>query len=274
MTSSLIATGQDDPLDAAEGGGVYSSVADVVGAARPAFTGERPSGSEFDAAVLGLGLDALGAMSNPLAGLVFEPLVGWLIEHVEIVKEPFDKLAGDPAQIKLNAQTVHNVAQRLAEVADEQQRSVAGLGGWQGEAAEAYRTATQLRVESLRRVGADCDRLAVQIMRNGATVAAVRSTIRDLIAELVGWLLTELALALATAGPSAGASMGVFTAAAMTQIVAASAKVADLMSDLFKELYKAIDLLDELAGDVVGFGTEANKQYTKAERERQNWGTG
>jgi hypothetical protein len=58
-------------------------------------------------------LDTLNYVSNP-AGALLSCGVGWLIEHVEILSEPLDWLAGSPDAITAHARTWGNVANAVS----------------------------------------------------------------------------------------------------------------------------------------------------------------
>lgn len=60
-------------------------------------------------AVVGLG--ALGTIMDPFQA-IFAAGVGWLMEHVAILREPLDWLAGDPKEIEGHAQTWRDLQER------------------------------------------------------------------------------------------------------------------------------------------------------------------
>ncbi|MGH3515109.1 MAG: hypothetical protein ACRDRB_22995, partial [Pseudonocardiaceae bacterium] len=70
-------------------------------------------------------LDALSYVSNP-AGALLSYGVGWLIEHVEILAEPLDWLAGSPDAITAHAQTWGNVADAVSAARQDYAHAVAG----------------------------------------------------------------------------------------------------------------------------------------------------
>ena len=73
----------------------------------------NPSDWAFDG--VALGLDVLGFVANPLGTLVGAG-IGWLIEHVSVLKEPLDDLAGDPGAINVVAAAWGEVAKACAKV--------------------------------------------------------------------------------------------------------------------------------------------------------------
>jgi len=190
------------PWDSAEGAGVFSAVADVNTAlgnghgAQAAYSG------------LGVGLAALDAVVNPFDALVTAGL-GFLVEHVAILHEPLDALAGDPTRITAQARTWQNVARELHTVADGYRGAVDGIDGWDGAASDAYRAAATGFTGQLHRAGDDADRLASLLLDTGAMVGTVRALVRDLIVDFV-WKVARWALvALASGGTAIAAVIGV-----------------------------------------------------------------
>jgi hypothetical protein len=243
-----------------EGAGLVSDVADLVrvGAKAddgPGFAPSRISGPQATIALGGAGLSALAAQGNPIETLA-EAGLGWLIEHVDFLREPLDQLAGDPNEIKAHAQTWHNVGRELGLIADEQERELGGLGAWQGVAADAYRLAAGRQLDVLRRNAGSAEELAGEILSNAATVAAVRSVVRDMIVDFVT-KLTEWAIgALATAPATAGASIAAVIAGAVTSAVRTAERIATLVAKLLEHLAEAGAKLGKLAGTAQRLASE------------------
>jgi uncharacterized protein YukE len=155
---------------------------------------------------LGLALDAVGMVMNPLDSLGAAGL-GWLFEHLAFLNEPFGWLAGDPAQIRATAETWHRIAERLREVAADQGRGAADAG-WEGAAADTYRAATADFAARLTEAADHAEELAGLVLSSGAAVGTLRALLRDWTVTLI-WkdivqpLLVAGVLAVATAGGSA-----------------------------------------------------------------------
>src|SRR6266487_2288944 len=88
------------------------------------------------------GLDTLGMAMDPF-GAIASAGVGWLLQHVEFLREPIDMVTGDPAQITAIYTTWQNIAERLNESAKEYADSVNHVSAWNGHAADDYRRAAQ-----------------------------------------------------------------------------------------------------------------------------------
>ncbi|MFF5100522.1 MULTISPECIES: hypothetical protein [Actinosynnema] len=78
---------------------------------------------------VGVGLEVLSVVIDPV-GTVASYGVGWLMEHVQPLKEALDWLAGDPPVIRSFSETWGNVAAEVRAVAEELGRQDAA--GWRG----------------------------------------------------------------------------------------------------------------------------------------------
>ncbi len=284
MSGLIAAAEETDPL---EGAGLLSSMSDLGGA----VFADEPTAREIGATAVGAALDGLGALADPLDAL-FGAGLGWAFEHLRFLREPLDQLAGQPAAIKAQAGTWHNIALELDRVAGDHARDLGALTGWEGAASDAYRTDALRQIEALRGCAADAEELSGELMRNGALVASVRSIIRDTIAELILEIATYLLGAGATAIMTAGGSVAACLAWATTRATAVAMKIAGMVSRLIDVLGEAGARLAELAARVAelsrkaqrveqgltdpvsetaGYLTEFEKQGSKAEREVGEW---
>ncbi|MCO1657468.1 WXG100 family type VII secretion target [Pseudonocardia humida] len=197
---------EPEPPKALEGAGVFSSVDDLGTAVH--------SGDGFEIAFAGLGvaLDGLGFVVDPF-GALLEAGAGWLMEHVWFLSEPMGVLAGDPNEVKAQAQSWHRVSVELSAIAAAQRGlAVTGPVPWTGEAAEAYRQAVEQRAARMSETAEQVDRFATLLITSAAGVGTVRSIVRDLIAEFIAdvveWILLGSLLSLLTSGVSLAASIG------------------------------------------------------------------
>jgi uncharacterized protein YukE len=234
-----------DPTGPLEGAGVLSDAYDIA----KAIDEGKPSVAGVDSAAGAI--DAMGFVQDPVRGLLSAG-VGWLIEHVEFLREPLDWLAGDPGQIKASAQTWHNVALNLSEIAGRRAAGVAeAADGWQGDAASSYLARTQrLTVPAIRSAGSAADDLATQTLGAASMIGTVRSTIRDAIANLVAALIPRALAALGLAVESAGASVALFVADAVTEAVQLATKITKLIRELLQRLASSATSLESLRGEL------------------------
>jgi uncharacterized protein YukE len=218
-----------------EGAGFVSSYADLS----DALTHEQqvdPGQVAFAAA--GAGLDTLGVVADPFGSLL-EAGFGWLIEHVDVLREPLDALAGDPGAVLDQARVWQGVATELRAAAAGHREAVAGVTtGWDGAAAEAYALAAQRCTEAMDDAARDAGQLAELVVSTGAAVGTVRALIRDAIAAFLSKVVTWVAGALATAAFTAGFSLMVLGAAVAQQ-------AASLALTFTRRISALLDLLDE-----------------------------
>jgi hypothetical protein len=180
---SLIAA--EGETKAYEGAGIFESAFGLVGSL------EKGDWLGAVGNLTATGLAALGAIMDPLQA-VFAAGVGWLMEHVSFLREPLDKLAGDPKAIEGHAQTWYNIERRIYEATeffvDEVNRSTAE---WTSQAAAAYRQRARSHAESVQALGAIADVMSKATTIVGAMVGVIRNTIRDIVAEVVGACMSK-----------------------------------------------------------------------------------
>jgi uncharacterized protein YukE len=187
-------------------------------------------------------LDTLNYVSNP-AGELLSYGVGWLMEHVEVLSEPLDWLAGSPDAITAHAQTWGNVADAVSAARQDYAHAVsADLITWQGAAAGAYRAHAQGSDHLLEAMAIAADGIRVAVTLSGLIVAAVREQIRKMITELVGYLI-EYATELLASG---GLAAPVVAEQAMTLIAQWATKIAELLLKLVHTIKNLMPLLRHL----------------------------
>ncbi|HYU03738.1 MAG TPA: PPE domain-containing protein [Jatrophihabitantaceae bacterium] len=159
------------------------------------------------------GLDTLGMVMDPF-GAIASAGVGWLLQHVEFLREPIDKLTGDPSQITAIETTWHNIAERLHECAADYANSVQNVSAWNGHAADDYRHAANDYIDVLNATGDHADHAAEGIMCAGILVGTERGLVYDALSGFIGRLVIEAIAALASSWCTFGASIGAFLVAA------------------------------------------------------------
>lgn len=177
-------------------------------------------------------LDTIGTVLDPF-GAIAGAGIGWLLQHVDFLREPLDKLTGDAAAITGMTSTWENVADRLHQSAEAYQTAVKSTEHWSGEAAEHYRAAAQDLIAALWAVGDHAQHAAEGMTAAGVIVGTERAIIYDLISGFVGRAIVEGLAALAASWFTFGGSIAVFVAAvdidAAIQYEEASLKVGALM---------------------------------------------
>lgn len=209
---------------------------------------------------MAVGLEVLGFVANPLGSLAGAG-VGWLIEHLDFLKEPLDDLAGDPGAIYgIAAVWGEDVRKACATAADEYQRAVdTEISSWEGEAAEKYRKAAEQLVEQIRSLDPACTSVSKAIQGSGQLVASVRAIIRDLIADIVGEIIVAAAAALASSWFTLGGSIAAFTGWAVARGAATAGKIASKIAKLLTKLANILSKFSKLRGAVEALGKAAKR---------------
>ncbi|SDP21051.1 WXG100 family type VII secretion target [Lentzea jiangxiensis] len=233
MSNPLIAKKEDDNKRLA-GAGMFDTAEDLV---KPFAEGKEVDGVALGIDGAALALDVAGYLTDPL-GTLASSVVGWIIENVGFIREPFDKLMGDPPAIEAIGTTWENISKRLSDEANAYESHAKTLDDWTGNAADAYRTRCASLVAHLRGSSAAASSAANKIKVAGAVVAATRALIRDLLADLAGTLLVWGIPAAASAIPTAGASIAAFITRAVMKAVEIGTKIARFVAKLFGALEK------------------------------------
>ncbi len=245
----------ESPTKAYEGAGIFESACGIVdGAANGDVLGVGGN-------VVATGLSLIGAVMDPLQA-VFAAGVGWLMEHVSFLREPLDKLMGDPKAIEGHAQSWKNIEQRIYDATDffvaEVNRSTAA---WAAGSAEAYRRRARGHAESIQAMGKIADGMSKVTTIVGAVVGVARNTIRDIVAEVVGACISKaIQAATVVLIPKAIAEIAVL-------VGKTSAKILNLLKQLFATIQKAGAFTKQLQGlmDQVG---QANRNVLRLEAFR------
>ncbi|WP_112134363.1 hypothetical protein [Glycomyces dulcitolivorans] len=194
--TDLVATASDVPAQPGAGftgAGIVESYAGLAMAI--------DSGSWIDASVAGLGvaLETVGAVIDPI-GTLASAGVGWLIEHVQPLKEALDMLAGNPTLVEAHAMTWDNVANECFAMAEQMTAIIADVQSWSGGAADAYRGMADANSDVIACVGGTALSLGTATRGAGQLVSMVREFVRDFVAECIGSLIAWAAEVAFTVG--------------------------------------------------------------------------
>ena len=169
----------------------------VTGAATAISDGNWAQGLLSGAGAVG---DAAEVIADPLAALASAG-VGWLMEHVDFLKEPLDAVTGDKAAIDAIGTSWDNVSEQVREASQNLTKAVQkDAESWEGTASAAYQAASALHTENLQAVATAASAAGTLVDMCGIVLTVVRDIIRDLISKAVGELIAaalEWAAALA-----------------------------------------------------------------------------
>ncbi|MDI6100956.1 hypothetical protein QLQ12_20285 [Actinoplanes sp. NEAU-A12] len=223
-----------------EGAGILESTSGFVD---NAFSGDWVGAAGNGVATL---LSALGTVMDPLQS-AFAAGVGWLMEHWSILREPLDKLMGDPKAIEGHAQSWKNIEKRLYDAAGLYVAEVkSSTAGWTAESADAYRKRAHDHAESIQAMGKVADGMSKAATVLGAIVGVARNTIRDIIAQVVGAMISK-ALQAAT---------GVLAPKAIAEITLLAFDASTRILTVLKGLFAQINEISLLTGKLQGFLAE------------------
>lgn len=231
-----------DVTAALDGAGAASSWADLAAA----LDEGQPAGPQIAFAAAAAGLDSLGMIADPFDAVATAGL-GWLVEHVAVLREPLDALAGDPGQILAQATRWHDVSRTLRRAAEDYEVALSSsTAGWHGAVADGYRAAAADLTRALDDVAGRAEQLSRLVLGTGAAVGSVRALIRDLIAEFLGELVAKVLVALASAPASMGGSTAAAVGAVAWEVHALARDIAARLSRLLDDLAAASHTAAEL----------------------------
>lgn len=221
--------------DHREGLGLADSSLDFGGTL---FAGVRDG--EWDGMALAVngtlvGLDAISFTEDPFT-VVIQAGVGWLMEHISILREPLEVLTGDARQISALAQTWANVGAELSAAADDYESGLSTVASWDGRAATGYRTAATNYVTGLRGLAAHSRHTAQGVAMAGVVVATERAIVFDLLATFASRAVRNLLIAMAASMTSLGASVAAFLARLSVDVATTATTLAHRLARLLRAL--------------------------------------
>ncbi|GAA0471077.1 hypothetical protein Ade02nite_34390 [Paractinoplanes deccanensis] len=238
-----------------EGAGIVESASGVVdGIAHGDWLGAGGN-------AVATGLSLIGAVMDPLQA-VFAAGVGWLMEHVSFLREPLDKLMGDPKAIEGHAKSWYNIEQRLYDAVDFFVDQVnESTAAWAAQSAEAYRRLAREHAESVQALGKIADGMSKATTIVGAMVGVIRNTLRDIIAEVVGACISKaIQAATVVLIPKVAAEVAIL-------VSEASAKILNVLKRLFTAIKEMGVLTRQMSGIVEQIG-QANRNVLRLEAFR------
>lgn len=223
---------------------------------------------------IGAAASAVQFVTDPFGALLGEG-IGWMMEHMDPLKEALDKLTGDPDEIQANVQATKDLAAEARIAAEDQKAGLASYSGWEGASSDNYRASMEALYVELDSTAKAVDTKAKIVSVCGLIVQLGRDLIRDMIATAIGkWLSTVVAGAVGavwTFGLSVAAAAAKLAAdvaalaleigARIAKIIAALAKLASLggkLDDALKMISKGWDRFENLA-DVLEVSYEGYK---------------
>jgi len=220
-----------------------------------------------------VGIDALSVVMNPLGELV-KAGVGWLMEHLDFIREPLEVLTGDPEQVNAIAETWENIAKRIDEMGTEYRTAMPLTENWGGDAAAGYRGVAHGYIAALGQIAAQARDAAEGVKIAGVVVGTERAIVFDLIATFISDVITRALLALASSWFTFGASVGIFVTSVVADAVQLAAKLQKRLGKLLQTIQQFVSkyrvLGDRSADAAKSLGrksTELGREANRAIRE-------
>lgn len=247
--------------DAFAGAGVVESVAGLNQTINAESEGETEKVLDVTFASIDAAASIASTVVDPL-GSVIAAGVGWLFEHVSILREPLDALMGDPDEIQAHTESLKQHAEEVKQVADQHRDAVQAFQGWAGEAAEAFRKSMQQLADEYTGLSESVATTANIAAVNGTLVITLRDLVRDMIVELITTLIEGALVAVSTAVITFGASIAGFVAYTIGRVAALGveigAKIAKLIAAFARQGTRLAKLGDAMGDLTKNFGRFAD----------------
>lgn len=206
------------------------------------------------------GLDMLAFVANPFKEFLMAG-VGFIIEHVDWLREPLEDLTGDPAAISALAQTWANIAQEINDAAAEYQNQLSATADWEGDAADAYRAVAEDFAQALGGAASAAQGTSQGISHAGILVATVKALVLELICDFTSRAIMYLLSALASSWFTFGGSIAAAIGTVVVDAGATAAKIGKKLSDLMQQ---AATFVRKFGDSGSAFGKFAAKLDEKA----------
>jgi hypothetical protein len=197
-----------------------------------------------------VGLDLLGALANPIDTLG-SSVIGWIIDHIAILRAPLDFTVGNPDVVQNAVQQWNDTAINLDEIADRQKAALGKEiptyvnGG--SSSVPAFTEAMGQRELQIRGAGMTCTEIAELTAQAGTWIAGIRGVIRDMIAGFVWDLLEKAVAKFAFAPLTFGATAAEFLADTMIRVSNLVRRIAGKLDELVGSLKLISGNLKKLA---------------------------
>ncbi|HYQ63187.1 M15 family metallopeptidase [Actinophytocola sp.] len=196
--------------------------------------------------VANVALDVIGVAGDPL-GAISSAGVGWVLNAVKFLREPFDILMGNPSAITGSAQSWSTAAQGLSNTAQVyRQASTTQTTSWTGAAGTGYRTTSANQADGLQALAQASQAVSSAMKTAGQAVAQARQTVMNLISQAVQQIITICIEALASSWLSFGASIAKGIAQSVQKAVTTATKTMQKVKDVVEKLQKIIKTVQQI----------------------------
>lgn len=212
---------------------------DLVGGAEKLIDGDWTEGLF---ALANAGLSVKDLIKDP-----FETLLswgfGWLIEHIDFLKEPLDWVTGDQDALDLEGKKWETIGKRVQATAEKLTEEVRkNCLDWTGKVADQYRVYVQQQLDAYAALSDAATQVSTVIGICKTILDVVRTIIRDLITDTLAKIVKILMRYPPPAYPAGLAAEGIPFA------VQQGSKMVEECSRLARAFSKARDFLRAICG--------------------------
>ena len=194
----------------------------------------------------GMALETLGLVLDPIGSLLTAG-IGWLIEHISILRWPLDMMMGDPVGIQAADAAISAEKAKLEQWSTDHQSALGTLlQEWSGDAADAFKKSMDAVTEQLGALGGYVETAGKNMKIAGGLIGAFRGIVRDLIAMLLATIIKGALIAAALAPVTFGASIAVFIGTTIGAVATALGKVGAKIAQLVKKLGELLSSMAKL----------------------------
>lgn len=196
--------------------------------------------------VTNVAMDIIGIAGDPM-GAITSAGVGWVLNAVSFLREPFDVLLGNPSAITGSSQSWMTAANSLSNTAAQyRQKANTQTCNWTGRAGNGYRAASNNQANGLEALAKACKVVSSAIDQAGKAVAQARKVVLDLITEAVNKIIQICIEALASSWLSFGASIAMGIAQSVQKAVTTAQKTIKKIKDVIETLQKIIKTVQQI----------------------------
>ncbi|MFZ4842301.1 DNA/RNA non-specific endonuclease [Mycetocola saprophilus] len=221
------------------------------------------------------GLSAFGALADTAAAILdpIGQLIGmglaWVIDHISPIKDWFNDLTGNAAEVSAFADTWTNIAGRMRDSGDLMRKRLSDMDGMSGMTVDAYLAYAEGLSTHLGASGDWAEAIATGMRIASTIVQTVHDLARDAISQIVG---TAASAALTTAA-TLGFGAPVAIAQVTTRVASLSGKVGhavDKLKTAIRALQDLVRKLQELMEKAAGVFAGAVTRSPRTTRQTAN----
>ncbi|WNV82146.1 hypothetical protein [Umezawaea sp. Da 62-37] len=202
--------------------------------------------------------DAVNAALNPLGGLRSAG-VGWLVDHVDFLREPLDLLMGDDKAVRSETEKIAGDAEKYEDIASAHLGALRKLDAWTGTTADAFKTSMTQVGHELQAIGLAMRGSADIMATMGTTVTAFRALVRETVVNAISDLISGAHVAAGLAPSTYGASIVAFVGTAVAAAREALVRILRHITDLRSLLLANRSAADELGKALAKIGADGSR---------------